>query len=88
MDEVTSATCRQPIAADRRKPGIGLPGALYRVMNCGDPGEVIFTGNPFTLGIKRFIRTDLGRANQPGDGAPRARIFTCSPNLLNPFVDV
>ncbi len=26
--------------------------------------------NPFTLDMKRFIRTDLGRANQLGDGAP------------------
>jgi hypothetical protein len=26
--------------------------------------------NPFTTDMKRFIRTDLGRANQLGDGAP------------------
>jgi hypothetical protein len=26
--------------------------------------------NPFTADMKRFIRTDLGRANQLGDGAP------------------
>lgn len=26
--------------------------------------------NPFTLDMKRFIKTDLGRANQLGDGAP------------------
>ena len=26
--------------------------------------------NPFTLDMKRFINTDLGRANQLGDGAP------------------
>jgi hypothetical protein len=26
--------------------------------------------NPFTLDMKRFIQTDLGRANQLGDGAP------------------
>jgi len=30
----------------------------------------VLPDNPFTLDMKRFIRTDLGRANQLGDGAP------------------
>ncbi|MBX3744733.1 MAG: hypothetical protein KF833_05440 [Verrucomicrobiae bacterium] len=31
--------------------------------------------NPFTEDMKRFIRTDLGRANQLGDGAPLVWLF-------------
>ena len=31
--------------------------------------------NPFTLDLKRFIKTDLGRANQLGDGAPLVWLF-------------
>jgi hypothetical protein len=31
--------------------------------------------NPFTADMKRFIRTDLGRANQLGDGAPLVWLF-------------
>ncbi|HEY9170724.1 MAG TPA: hypothetical protein VI136_00405 [Verrucomicrobiae bacterium] len=31
--------------------------------------------NPFTLDMKRFIKTDLGRANQLGDGAPLVWLF-------------
>ncbi|MBI1176262.1 hypothetical protein GC207_02355 [bacterium] len=31
--------------------------------------------NPFTRDMKRFIRTDLGRANQLGDGAPLVWLF-------------
>jgi hypothetical protein len=31
--------------------------------------------NPFTLDMKRFIKTDLGRANQLGDGAPMVWLF-------------
>ena len=31
--------------------------------------------NPFTDDMKRFIRTDLGRANQLGDGAPLVWLF-------------
>ena len=30
----------------------------------------VLPDNPFTLDMKRFIKTDLGRANQLGDGAP------------------
>lgn len=30
----------------------------------------VLPDNPFTQDMKRFIRTDLGRANQLGDGAP------------------
>jgi hypothetical protein len=30
----------------------------------------VLPDNPFTLDMKRFIQTDLGRANQLGDGAP------------------
>jgi hypothetical protein len=30
----------------------------------------VLPDNPFTMDMKRFIRTDLGRANQLGDGAP------------------
>jgi hypothetical protein len=30
----------------------------------------VLPDNPFTVDMKRFIRTDLGRANQLGDGAP------------------
>jgi hypothetical protein len=30
----------------------------------------VLPDNPFTLDMKRFIRTDLGRDNQLGDGAP------------------
>jgi hypothetical protein len=31
--------------------------------------------NPFTRDMKRFIKTDLGRANQLGDGAPLVWLF-------------
>lgn len=31
--------------------------------------------NPFTAEMKRFIRTDLGRANQLGDGAPLVWLY-------------
>jgi hypothetical protein len=31
--------------------------------------------NPFTLDMKRFIKTELGRANQLGDGAPLVWLF-------------
>lgn len=31
--------------------------------------------NPFTADMKRFIKTDLGRANQLGDGAPLVWLF-------------
>lgn len=31
--------------------------------------------NPFTQDMKRFIKTDLGRANQLGDGAPLVWLF-------------
>lgn len=31
--------------------------------------------NPFTADMKRFIRTDLGRANQLGDGAPLVWLY-------------
>ena len=31
--------------------------------------------NPFTQDMKRFIRTDLGRANQLGDGAPLVWLY-------------
>ena len=31
--------------------------------------------NPFTSDMKRFIKTDLGRANQLGDGAPLVWLF-------------
>jgi hypothetical protein len=30
---------------------------------------------PFTLDMKRFIKTDLGRANQLGDGAPLVWLY-------------
>ncbi len=35
----------------------------------------VLPDNPFTADMKRFIRTDLGRANQLGDGAPLVWLF-------------
>lgn len=35
----------------------------------------VLPDNPFTRDMKRFIRTDLGRANQLGDGAPLVWLF-------------
>ena len=35
----------------------------------------VLPSNPFTEDMKRFIRTDLGRANQLGDGAPLVWLF-------------
>ncbi len=35
----------------------------------------VLPDNPFTGDMKRFIRTDLGRANQLGDGAPLVWLF-------------
>lgn len=35
----------------------------------------VLPDNPFTEDMKRFIRTDLGRANQLGDGAPLVWLF-------------
>lgn len=35
----------------------------------------VLPDNPFTQDMKRFIRTDLGRANQLGDGAPLVWLY-------------
>ena len=35
----------------------------------------VLPDNPFTADMKRFIRTDLGRANQLGDGAPLVWLY-------------
>ena len=35
----------------------------------------VLPDNDFTADMKRFIRTDLGRANQLGDGAPLVWLF-------------
>jgi hypothetical protein len=35
----------------------------------------VLPDNPFTHDMKRFIKTDLGRANQLGDGAPLVWLF-------------
>ncbi len=36
----------------------------------------VLPDNPFTQDMKRFIRTDLGRANQLGDGAPLVWLYS------------